>query len=261
VTTWVLLRGLMRESRHWGEFPQRFSDGVGRANVVPVDIPGNGRLYQLPSASNIPETLGAVRGQLKDLGHVPPYSVLALSMGAMVAVSWYERHPGELERLVLINTSLAPFSPFYRRLRPENYARLLGTLLFRSIAKREELILDITSNVCNRNSANSILKHWLEIAAQCPVARINIVRQLFAAATFRAGQGTPDIPILLLASKHDRLVDSRCSHDLAGHWNCPVVVHPVAGHDLPLDDPDWVVLQCRQWLESIAHHQEKCVDC
>ena len=31
MTTWVLLRGLMREARHWGEFPQLFQNCHGRA--------------------------------------------------------------------------------------------------------------------------------------------------------------------------------------------------------------------------------------
>jgi pimeloyl-ACP methyl ester carboxylesterase len=251
----------MRESRHWGEFPRRFSDAVGTADVLPLDIPGNGSLFQLPSPSNIPEMLIAVRTQLENLGHRPPYRVLALSMGAMVAVSWCERHPDEIDRLILINTSLAPFSPFHHRLRPENYARLLGTLMFGSVVKRERLILEITSNVYLRESASSVLQRWMEIADQCPVARINIVRQLFAAATFRARQGKPDIPVLLLASEHDRLVDSRCSHDLARHWNCEAAVHPTAGHDLPLDDPIWVVQQCGRWLEEIDLNTDPGPDC
>jgi len=28
MTTWVLLRGLMREARHWGEFPMLFQNAM-----------------------------------------------------------------------------------------------------------------------------------------------------------------------------------------------------------------------------------------
>ncbi|WP_420538500.1 alpha/beta fold hydrolase [Marinobacter subterrani] len=48
---------------------------------------------------------------------------------------------------------------------------------------------------------------------------------------------------LLLASRADRLVSSRCSSQLARLWGCDLVEHPWAGHDLPPDDPDWVLAQ------------------
>jgi len=35
----------------------------------------------------------------------------------------------------------------------------------------------------------------------------------------------------------------RCSNALAERFNCSLDVHPNAGHDLPLDAPDWVIQQ------------------
>ncbi|MBC8058528.1 MAG: alpha/beta hydrolase, partial [Rhizobiales bacterium] len=31
---------------------------------------------------------------------------------------------------------------------------------------------------------------------------------------------------------------------------CPVATHPWAGHDLPLDDGEWVALQVSNWLQT-----------
>ncbi|MGC2164797.1 MAG: alpha/beta hydrolase [Gallionella sp.] len=247
MTIWVLLRGLMRESRHWGEFPIRFKEAVACEAVVPLDFPGNGRLHHLKSPSRVTEMVDSVRAQLLDLGHLPPYCVLAQSLGAMVSVAWNERFPGEIEKLVLINTSLAPFNPFYHRLRPENYPGLIWTMLFGSMANRERLILDVTSNLRRLENGQTVLMQWIGYSVQAPVARKNILRQLLAAATFRAKVNKPSIPVLLLASEHDRLVDVKCSHALAKFWDCPILMHPAAGHDLPLDDAEWVLHQCVQW--------------
>ena len=69
-----------------------------------------------------------------------------MSLGGMVAVDWARRHPDELAACVLVNTSLRPFSPWYRRLRPANYPALLGFLRpWLSDRQREQTILRITS--------------------------------------------------------------------------------------------------------------------
>ena len=124
MTTWVLLRGLMREARHWGEFPLQFQNGVDAGNVVTLDFPGNGSLHTQTSPDTVAEMANHCRTQLKQLGYEPPYRVLALSLGAMVAVEWSRQYPAEVESMVLINTSLAPYNPFYHRLRPGNYPAL-----------------------------------------------------------------------------------------------------------------------------------------
>ena len=255
MTTWVLLRGLMREARHWGGFPVQFRSAVGAQAMVALDFPGNGSLHAQASPCSVAEMAEHCRTQLGQLGHAPPYRVLALSLGAMVAVAWSEMHPGELERLVLINTSLAPYSPFYHRLRPANYAALTR-LLLAPAARRESLILRLTSNLTSRSARRQqILDQWIAYAGEYPVTRANMLRQLYAATCYRAAPVAPSVPVLLLASQQDRLVDARCSLTLAQHWRCAIRLHPLAGHDLPLDDGDWVAQQIRDWLDDPAAAQ------
>jgi pimeloyl-ACP methyl ester carboxylesterase len=73
------------------------------------------------------------------------------------------------------------------------------------------------------------------------------LRQLWAAARYRAPAQAP-APTLILASRNDALVDPSCSEELARRWRVPVRMHASAGHDLTLDDPDWVVDQIRGWV-------------
>src|ERR1035438_7760029 len=137
--------------------------------------------------------------QLERLGYAPPYRVLALSLGAMVAVAWSELYPDELEKMVLINTSLAPYNTFYNRLRPANYPALIRSLLYGSAAQRESLILRLTSNQGSTRLA--ILEQWVNYAREYPITRANILRQLQAALCYRAATKTPPVPVLLLAGQ------------------------------------------------------------
>jgi pimeloyl-ACP methyl ester carboxylesterase len=251
MTTWVLLRGLMREARHWGEFPMLFQNGLDAQNVVTLDFPGNGRLYAQSSPASVAEMAEHCRTQLSQLGYAPPYRVLALSLGAMVAVEWSRLHPDELESMVLINTSLAPYNPFYHRLRPVNYPALFLFLISGSMNQREKRILRLTSTV-NRTVQQKaeLLKQWTAYARACPVSRTNILHQLQAAIFYRAAPAIPTVPVLLLAAQQDQLVSVKCSLALARQWDCAIRLHPTAGHDLPLDDGYWVTQQVKEWLDS-----------
>ena len=166
----------------------------------------------------------------------------------MVAVAWATHHPEELLGCVLINTSLRPLNPLYQRLRVQNYASLLCLAFFaRSAQRRERTILRLTSrHFC---SSAQVLGQWLSFARENPVSRGNALRQLLAAARFRAPREKPLPPLLILSSREDALVDSRCSRQIAASWQSPLVEHPSAGHDLALDDGHWVASQVRRWVE------------
>jgi len=54
-----------------------------------------------------------------------------------------------------------------------------------------------------------------------------------------------------LNGARDRLVDARCSERLAQAWQVELHTHPDAGHDLPLDDGEWVARQVAQWTAGL----------
>ena len=245
MTTWILLRGLTRESRHWGDFLDQFQQVFPEHLLVALDLPGNGLLNHLPSPGSVPDMVESCRAQLALRGIEPPFHVLAMSLGAMVAVAWAQAYPQEVRAHVLINTSMRPFSPFYQRLRPANYAALLRLALAgASPAMWEQRILQMTSNQVDE----AVLPHWLALRQANPVSRLNAFMQLLAAARFHAAAGQPATPTLLLASECDHLVSVESSRAIARHWQCALRVHPSAGHDIALDDGRWVALQVRDWL-------------
>ena len=246
--TWVLLRGLMREQRHWGSFIQQFAQAHPHERIITLDFAGNGALYQQASATSISamveQARQQVRQQLQQQQQVEgKIKLLAISLGGMVAVAWAERYPHELQRLILINTSLAPYNPFYQRLRPANYPAIIATMLTGTQRQREQLILRLTSHQSDTAGAERLLDDWVSFARQYPIRRRNILRQLFAAMRYRAPAQAPQVPLLMLAGARDVLVNPQCSATLARRWQVELRIHPDAGHDLPLDDPAWVIQQ------------------
>lgn len=250
MSTWIFLRGLTRESRHWGEFPEAFRDTIADAEIVALDLPGNGRLHRMESPLRVERMADYCHAEVLARGLRPPYFLLAMSLGAMVAVDWARRYPDEISGCVLINTSLRPISPFHQRLRPRNYPVLLRRALFGASPEEwEATILALTSNLAGNRA--SLLDRWMALRRECPVTRRNALRQLWAASRYRA-DAKPAMPLLVLASAGDELVDPRCSRRLASMWDTGFSEHPDAGHDIPLDAGPWVARQVRDWLASSA---------
>ena len=244
---WILLRGLTRDSHHWGDFPQLFGARIGGARVVTLDLPGNGVLNAQSSPLSVEAVVDYCRAELRRRDLAPPYQVLAMSLGAMVTAAWASAHPGELQACVLINTSLRPFSPFHHRMRPANYATVLRMALASPGPRAsEEAVLRLTSRMPQQTGA--VLDNWTAWREQHPVSAANALRQIIAAARYRAPRNAPAVPLLILNSARDSLVDPRCSQRLAQAWQCPIEIHPEAGHDLPLDDGEWVAQRVGEWL-------------
>ena len=253
MSTWILLRGLTRETRHWGRLPDALRDRLGSGRLLPIDLPGNGEFTHLRAPATVAGMVGFVRHAALQTGVAGPYRVLAMSLGGMVATDWAQRYPGEIERLVLVNTSMRPFSRLHERLRPSAWPGLLGVAAHWGDAPGAERgIHRLTCN--NAETLGADLDAWSAIRRSAPVSRGNALRQLWAAARFSAADTAPGCPLLVLASHADRLVDPVCSARLAAAWGAAHREHPWAGHDLPHDDPAWTAEQVRAWLEQVQAH-------
>lgn len=253
VATWVLLRGLTREAGHWGSFPMAMVQGLrgvqGPVRILTLDLPGNGARFRERSPTDIGDMVEDLRVQVRQAGVEGPVHLLALSLGGMVAAEWAQRHPADLAAAVLVSTSMKPFSPFFRRLRPTNYLRLVTMSLARFAARwRERHVLELTSQLMQQSEA--VLDSWVVLHRQHPVSGLNVLRQLYAAMKYRASRARPRVPMLLLCGQGDMLVDWRCSQAVSRGWGLPLRMHTRAGHDIPLDDPQWVVGVVGDWLDK-----------
>ena len=240
----VLIRGLIREQRHWGEFVQILQDQHPNADIITLDIPGNGRLYKQTSPSTIAEYTDALRQQLTGRSNL---NLIALSMGGMIALDWMARFPTEIKSAILVNISVRPYSPFFQRLRWQNYPAII-IMLLDSPDQMEQKILSLTSNEHGENKV--LLEKWQLWGKQNPVSKTSALNQLLAAAKFSV-QIKPLHPVLIVSAKNDRLVNYHCSLKLHQLWQTDYQQHDTAGHDLPLDDPLWLAQKIQQWVFSL----------
>jgi pimeloyl-ACP methyl ester carboxylesterase len=251
---WLLLRGLTREAGHWGRFLPLFRAGFRQATVRAADLPGCGSQHAVVAPGSVGELMAHVRGEDRRLRAgtseaVRPIWLLGISMGGMVALEWLRAHPAEVAGLVLINSSARDLSSFWRRLRPGGAARLVRAALARDVTSRERQVYRATS--AHREREDMVVPGWVELARTHPVSRANARALLGAANRFTLGTIAARPPCLVLASDNDRLVHSRCSRALAAALGSDLRVHPSAGHDLPLDEPEWVVAEVQSWWAAL----------
>lgn len=232
---WLLLRGLTRGQFHWGDFPQRLQSKFPKDEIILLDLPGNGYRYSEKSPFSVREYTEDLRAKFQNKGEL---HIIAFSFGAMVAVDWLVCFPSEIAKAYLVNTSSKGLLPFYKRLLPKNYLKIFQTLWL-SKYQREKMILEMTSNNLE-SQRNSILK-FEKFAELYPVTIKNLYRQLVASGNFVFPESIEKEKIELFVSSNDRLVSSENTLALAKKWNLNPIVHPWAGHDLVLDDPEFVL--------------------
>ncbi len=244
---WLLLRGLARESAHWGDFIPQLQAAFPDATITLLDLPGTGRFYKEVSPRSIKAITETVRRQAFDMGCLQqPVTILAISLGAMVAWEWMRNYPDDICGASLINTSFADISPFYQRLRWQSAGQFAALLMKRCVRDRETAVLHLVSN--HRDQDEQISHAWEKIQTQRPISLNNSFRQIIAAASYRPGDLKPRQPILLLNGKGDRLVAPICSEAIHNKWHLELRCHPWGGHDLTLDDGAWVALQLKEWV-------------
>lgn len=239
----VLIRGLLREARHWSKFTDNLQQQFPDATISTPDIPGNGQGHHVVS----PETIAGMTEALRTQVSVHrPLRLIALSMGGMIAIDWMIRYPQEVAATILINTSARPLSPFYHRLRWMIYPHVMK-MIFHSAGQREADILNLTSN--RHQNDSKLLESWQQWQHQNPVSMASARNQCLAAMKFSMTV-KPQQPVLVVTSQADRLVDYRCSLKLAQIWDTDYMQHKSAGHDLPLDEPEWLAGIIRQWFDQ-----------
>lgn len=236
--TWLLLRGLTRGQGHWGEVPKKLQEHFPRDRVLLLDLPGNGEKFQESSPWTLRGYVDFLRRQMQEQNVVGELRILAVSLGGMVALEWMKLYPNEIKKAFLINTSLRGSGAFHERLRPQNYAQLLKVLSLKNVQEREKLILAMTSR--NLQAQEKHLENFTNFSKKYPVNLSNFFRQLTAAAQARLEDKAPG-DIILFISSHDNFINSKCSYTMARKWGIKAHTHPWAGHDLSLDDPDWLI--------------------
>jgi pimeloyl-[acyl-carrier protein] methyl ester esterase len=254
---WLLLRGLTREIRHWGEFApllDKATDGI-----LCLDLPGVGTEYKRAAPITIRGNTEDIRERFLDArgknGATESWGILGISLGGMIALDWVYRYPYDFKKIVVINSSSKDSGPIWQRLTAYGGYQMAKIVLNKSGYSREKECMKMVSNVHQNNE--KMLHEFARYREEAPVAPATAVKQIGAATQFMLPPKIK-IPALILASLKDNMVDVRCSKLMAERLNAQIKFHPTAGHDLPLDDAKWCV-ECVSEFERIAHNGSEAV--
>ncbi|MBM4281359.1 MAG: alpha/beta hydrolase [Deltaproteobacteria bacterium] len=255
---WLLLRGLTRERRHWLDFPAFFVDHVrgpdaGPTDVITLDLPGFGTQRELPVPPTVEGFVEDIRARLQPLVRPgEPLGLVAVSLGGIVALTWLARYPQDFVCGAVINASMGDLSPLWQRMRPHNWPKIVAALVM-GVHARERMLLGMTRHQGNLDQ--DALRH-VEFAATAPPAKRAFLGQLTAAIKVKAPSSIT-VPTFVLTSHGDELVSWRCSEAIAQLLSLPLKVHEgqgtqAAGHDLALDDPQWVCNRLNELVATLA---------
>jgi hypothetical protein len=98
--------------------------------------------------------------------------------------------------------------------------------------------LNMTAN--NAESITRYLQIFSDFAKVHPVKKINFIRQIQLAKKIKI-ENWKNTKLNVISSTSDRLVSHFCSKIIAQKLNGNLIIHSCAGHDIPLDDPSWLI--------------------
>jgi len=237
---WIFLRGLARETRHWGEFPQMFQESFPNTHHYVLEIPGVGKKVEDLAPLSLERYADLLREQWLELKqeHSGPWGVLAISMGAMIAMNWSDRYRDDFKRGVFINSSAGNLSTLKERFSPDAMKMVVQLFFKEDYQERERAILNLTTK--KLLITDKIIKEYASYSEQYPIKRSNFLRQIYAASKFKVPKTLNYSPIIL-NGQLDSLASPKCSDILAEHFQVSVFRDCESGHDLPLDNPQWIL--------------------
>jgi pimeloyl-ACP methyl ester carboxylesterase len=235
---WVFIRGLTRGVVHWGEFAKKFQDLHPDYKIEFIEIPGNGELSEMLTPKSPEELIEYLRSKSDIVKSAEEYNLCGISLGGMIVLKWAELYPDRISTVNVINTSLSQFSPFYKRLLASNYIKVAAGLFSSNPYQKEKLILNMTAN--NAESITRYLQIFTDFAKVHSVKKINFIRQIQLAKKIKI-DNWKNTKLNVISSTSDRLVSHSCSKMIAQKLNGKLIIHSSAGHDIPLDDPSWLI--------------------
>ncbi|MBI3133097.1 MAG: alpha/beta hydrolase [Bacteroidetes bacterium] len=250
-----LLRGLTRESGHWGSFIELFQQQMPDAVIHLLDLPGSGKYVHEKASVSIARMVDFMRHDfLKEQGEGERI-ICATSLGGMVASEWVMRHKSDFQGLIIINSSFKKICTTAERVKAGVRRDMVRILFTGNLHKREALIVNVNSNRPEIHAA--ITAEWVEIQKKRTMSRRNILAQTLAGMLYGVKQRKPEVPLLIFGSKGDRMVCTRCIEKTHAAFGGTLIWHPDSGHALPLDEPQWLGEQIANWLKTGFREERK----
>lgn len=246
-----LLRGLGRESGHWGNtFMQEVQAVYPSTSFTLLDLPGAGRFHEEPAKIAIEGMASFLQATYKDslIDKEGKNILLATSLSGNVALEWVLHQPENFHALILVGTSLRKVCKKKERVQQAAKKEFFDIFFTSAVEEREAKFLHINSNLYAEN--DSILRRWIDIQEKRPVSKHTLFKQTMAGMFYLTPEVRPAIPVLVVGSRGDRIVDEVCIQKVADHLQADRLMHESAGHGIPIDAPVWLAHQVSFWTEA-----------
>ena len=99
----LLIRGLSREMRHWGDFASSLESSINGLNVHRLEMPGAGTKMNVSAPLTIRGYVDHLRAEFLALKNTTsgPWCCFRISMGAIVTLEWGRLYPNEFQNVLL----------------------------------------------------------------------------------------------------------------------------------------------------------------
>lgn len=249
-----LLMGLTRESANWGPtFVENIKKKLPNARIYFLDLPGAGKNLNA-KAGSIHEMVDFMRDDVKDvlLKKDRKNIICATSLAGMVATEWTISYKDDFQGLVVINSSFKGICKGNERVSFQAKLVMLKVMFARSNKKRESLIVTINSN--KPETYDSVSTAWANIKEVRPMTKANMLRQTLAGMKYEPN-GKPELPLLIIGSKGDRMVCTTCIEKTHDAFGGTLIWNETSGHGLPADEPVWLTDQITSWTNSLTSNE------
>lgn len=209
-------------------------------------MPGTGTLNKINATANINDYVEIVRDIHKDVVYngLPNFAI-ATSLATKVIVSWANKYKYDFEGITLV----APSFRFCGAFKTTNFSiffKLLKIYTTNDIRKREELVYSINSNqpIDQKN-----IDRFVDIQSKRPISRETFHNQIKASRNFKLDENFQLYSkVLVLGSKKDPLIFPSCVRKVANQFNVLLYMHEEAGHSIPTDALNWLLMKQSDWM-------------
>jgi len=246
-----LLRGLTRESGHWGpRFIEELKKNVPYARIYMLDLPGSGKYVNESASWNVKDMVDFMRKDVLQIleSKTGDNIICATSLGGMLACEWVLNYKNDFQGMVIINSSFKKICKLKERVQKGVRKDMLKVMLAKKTEEREKIIVRINSN--HPENYDSVACAWIDIQNERKMSKINILKQSIAGMRYSTKGRIPEVPLLIIGSKGDRMVCKECVEKTQAAFGGTLVWHPDAGHGLPIDDPKWLSEQIALWYSG-----------
>lgn len=251
-----LLRGLTRESGHWGQpFLDALKQQVPNARIFLLDLPGSGKYVDENASFDIKEMVDFMKVEVDSINakYDGDNLICATSLGGMLATEWVISYPNDFQGLVFIAASFKGICDLNERVQKQVRKDMFKVMFSKSIEEKEKLIVRINSN--HPENYDSVTKVWVQVQQERPMKKKNIFKQAIAGMLYSTNGKKPEVPLMIIGSEGDRMVCATCTEKIHQEFGGTKVMHPDAGHGLPIDEPMWLAEQISIWINS-TYQQE-----